>query len=69
MPSLNLMMNDKAWGILEELAKKHGKSKSEILRNALTLMYLTDQESTNNRSLAFIDNDTEKAATRIVNIF
>ena len=69
MPSLNLVLNDRAWEILETLAKKHNKSKSEILRNALMLMYLTDKESEKNRSLAFVDDETEKVVTKIVNVF
>lgn len=69
MPNLNLGLNDKAWKILNELAEKHGKSKADILRNALMLMYLADKESKQNRSLAFVDEETNETVSKLVNIF
>ncbi len=69
MPNLNLTLNERAWEILEELSKRTGKKKSEIMRNALTLMYLAEKESRNNRSLAFINDETNEAVTKLVNIF
>ncbi len=69
MPSMNLNLSDRAWEILDELSKKTGKKKSEIMRNALMLMYLAEKESRNNRSLAFINDETNEAVTKLVNIF
>ncbi len=69
MPNMNLTLNERAWDMLDELSKKTGKKKSEIMRNALVLMYLAEKESRNNRSLAFVNDETNEAVTKLVNIF
>lgn len=69
MPNINLSLNERAWKMLNELSEKTGRTKADILRNALMLMYLTEKESKNNRSLAFIDDESDEPVAKIVNIF
>jgi len=68
MPNLNLKLNDKAWKVLNELAEKSERPKSEVLRNALMLIYTAEEEKQKNRSLAVIDNDSNELIARLVNI-
>jgi len=68
MPNLNLKLNDEAWKVLNELAKKTGRPKTEVLRNALMLIKIAKEEEAKNHSVAIVDNETEKVAAKLVNI-
>jgi len=68
MPSLNLNLNKKAWDILTRLSKTTGKSKAEILRNALMLVNLAEKEKKKKHTLAFIDEESDKLMAKIVNV-
>ena len=43
---MNVVFNDKAYEVLSKLEKNSGKSKSEVLRNAIALLeYIEDAKS------------------------
>ena len=68
MPNLNLNLNDRAWEVLNDLADKSGKTKAEVLRNALVLIQTAEEEKEKNRSFAVIDNDSNELIARLINI-
>jgi len=56
---MNITFNDKAYDILEELQKKTGKTKSDLLRNALALLDYTQENKDKGKKLFIADeNDT-----------
>ena len=68
MPNLNLSLNDRAAKILDGLSKKTGKSKAELVRNAIILLNLVDKESEKRRTLALVDEDTDRVVSKILNV-
>lgn len=68
MPSMNLKLNEKAWKILDELSKKSGKTKAEILRNALVLMDMVQEQEEKDQIMAFVDKKNDKVTTKVLNV-
>jgi metal-responsive CopG/Arc/MetJ family transcriptional regulator len=62
---INLSMTDSANKKLEELAKDAGGSKSEIIRRALKLYALAEQEKKEGKKLAII-NDKDEIEAKVV---
>lgn len=68
MPNMNIKLNDKAWKRLDEMAKKSGKSKAEILRNALVLMDMVQEQQEKDQILAFLDKKNDKVTSKVINV-
>jgi metal-responsive CopG/Arc/MetJ family transcriptional regulator len=57
MPRMNIAFNEKAYKVLNELQKKTGKSKSELLRNALALLDYAEERKDKNEKIVVTDNE------------
>ena len=54
---MNITFNDKAYNILEELQKKTGKTKSELLRTALALLDYAQENKEAGKKLFLTDKN------------
>jgi len=55
MPRMNITFNEKAYELLNELQKKTGKSKSELLRTALALLDYAEERKENDERIVVAD--------------
>jgi len=54
---MSVSFSERAYDVLEELAGRTGKSKADILRDALTLLHYAEQKKwENNEALAIVKN-------------
>lgn len=54
---MNITFNDKAYNILEELQKKTGKTKSDLLRTALALLDYAQENKEAGKKLFLADKN------------
>lgn len=62
---MNITFNDKAYDILEELQKKTGKTKSDLLRTALALLDYAQENKEKGKKL-FIAGEDDKLQKEII---
>lgn len=54
---MNITFNDEAYNVLEELQKKTGKTKSDLLRTALALLDYAQENKEKGKKLFVADKD------------